>query len=38
MGPTFGKAPRIYNCSFNIQREIAKFLIDVDYQAIADTR
>jgi hypothetical protein len=32
MGPTFGKAPRIYTYSFNIQREIKKFLIDVDYQ------
>ena len=31
MGPTFGKAPRIYNWSFNIQREIAKFLVEADY-------
>lgn len=31
MGPTFGKAPRIYNWSFNVQREIAKFLVDVEY-------
>ena len=31
MGPTFGKAPRIYNWSFNLQREIAKFLVEVDY-------
>lgn len=32
MGPTFGVAPRIYTYSFNIQREIDKFLIEVDYQ------
>ena len=32
MGPTFGVAPRIYTYSFNVQREIGKFLIDVDYQ------
>ncbi len=32
MGPTFGKAPRIYTYSLNLQREIKKFLIDVDYQ------
>lgn len=32
MGPTFGKAPRIYTYSLNFQREINKFLIDVDYQ------
>ncbi len=31
MGPTFGKAPRIYNWSVNVQREIGKFLIDVAY-------
>jgi hypothetical protein len=31
MGPTFGKAPRIYNWSFGVQREIAKFMIEVDY-------
>ena len=31
LGPTFGKAPRIHNWSFNVQREIGKFLIDVDY-------
>ena len=31
MGPTFGKAPRIYNWSFNIQREIGKFLVEVEY-------
>jgi hypothetical protein len=32
MGPTFGKAPRIYTYSINVQREIHKFLVDVDYQ------
>jgi hypothetical protein len=32
LGPTFGKAPRIYTYSVNIQREIAKFLIDLDWQ------
>jgi hypothetical protein len=32
MGPTFGKAPRVYTYSVNLQREVAKFLIDVDYQ------
>jgi hypothetical protein len=31
MGPTFGKAPRIYNWSFNIQREISKFMVEVEY-------
>jgi len=31
MGPTFGKAPRIYSWSFSIQREIQNFLIDVAY-------
>lgn len=31
MGPTFGKAPRIYNWSFNIQREVAKFLLEAEY-------
>ncbi|MGH9664392.1 MAG: hypothetical protein ACRD9L_08230, partial [Bryobacteraceae bacterium] len=31
MAPTFGKAPRIYNWSFNIQREIGKWLIDLAY-------
>jgi hypothetical protein len=31
MGPTFGKAPRVNNWSFNIQHEVAKFLIDVAY-------
>jgi hypothetical protein len=30
-GPNFGKAPRVYNWSFNIQHEIARFLIDVGY-------
>jgi len=31
MGPTFGKAPRIQNWSLNIQREIGKFLIEIEY-------
>lgn len=31
LGPTFGKAPRVNNWSFNLQRELAKFLIDVAY-------
>ncbi|HVW83938.1 MAG TPA: TonB-dependent receptor [Bryobacteraceae bacterium] len=31
MGPTFGKAPRIYNWSIGVQREIAKFLVEVNY-------
>jgi hypothetical protein len=31
LGPTFGKAPRVYNWSLNVQREIAKFLFDVAY-------
>lgn len=30
-GPKYGKAPRVYNWSFNIQHEVAKFLIDVGY-------
>ena len=31
LGPDFGKAPRIYNWSLNIQHEIKGFLIDVAY-------
>jgi len=31
MGNNFGKAPRIYNWSFNIQHEIKNFLVDVAY-------
>lgn len=31
MGPTFGKAPRIYNWSFDLQHEVHKFLIEVGY-------
>jgi hypothetical protein len=31
LGPNFGKAPRVYNWSFNIQQEIGKFLLDVGY-------
>jgi hypothetical protein len=30
-GPDFGKAPRIYNWSLNVQREIKGFLIDIAY-------
>ncbi len=32
MGPTFGVAPRIYTFSGNLQREVARFLVEVDYQ------
>lgn len=32
-GPTYGKAPRVYNWSFNIQHEFKKFLFDVGYVA-----
>src|SRR5207248_1894075 len=28
---TFGKAPRIFNWSINLQREIGKFLVEVEY-------
>jgi hypothetical protein len=31
MGPTFGKAPRVYNWSFNIQQEVKNFLFDIAY-------
>jgi hypothetical protein len=31
LGPKYGRAPRVYNWSFNIQHEVAKFLIDVGY-------
>ena len=30
-GPKYGKAPRVYNWSFNIQHEIKGFLLDVAY-------
>ncbi len=30
-GPKYGKAPRIYNWSFNIQHEIKGFLLDIAY-------
>jgi hypothetical protein len=30
-GPTYGKAPRVYNWSFNIQHEVKRFLFDVGY-------
>jgi hypothetical protein len=33
MGPNFGKAPRIYNWSFNIQQEFKSFLFDIAYVA-----
>ena len=32
-GPDFGKAPRIYNWSVNVQHEIKNFLIDIAYVA-----
>ena len=38
LGPTFGKAPRVQNWSFNVQREVAKFLIDVAYVGNRGTR
>jgi Carboxypeptidase regulatory-like domain/TonB dependent receptor-like, beta-barrel len=38
MGPNFGKAPRIYNWSFNLQRELGKWLIDVAYVGNRGTR
>jgi hypothetical protein len=31
LGPTFGKAARVNNWSFNVQHEVAKFLIDIAY-------
>jgi hypothetical protein len=31
MGPTFGKAPRVYNWSINLQRELKGFLVEADY-------
>jgi hypothetical protein len=31
MGPTFGVAPRIYNWGANLQREISKFLFEIEY-------
>jgi hypothetical protein len=33
LGPTFGKAPRVYDWSFNVQHEVKGFLIDVAYAA-----
>lgn len=33
LGPDFGKAPRIYNWSVNVQHEIKNFLIDIAYVA-----
>ena len=34
MGPTFGKAPRIYNWNINLQREVGKFLVEVNYEEV----
>ncbi len=31
MGPNFGKAPRIYNWSFTVQREVKNFLVEAAY-------
>jgi hypothetical protein len=31
LGPTFGKAPRVYNWSFSIEREIAKWVVEAAY-------
>src|SRR5215467_936767 len=31
LGPTFGNAPRIYNWSINLQREVHKFLVELEY-------
>lgn len=31
MGDNYGKAPRVYTWSFNIQQEIGKFLLDIAY-------
>ena len=31
LGPTFGKAPRIYNWSFSVEREIAKWMVEAAY-------
>jgi len=31
LGPDFGKAPRIFNWSLNVQHEIKNFLIDIAY-------
>jgi hypothetical protein len=31
MGPTFGRAPRVVNWSFNVQHELKGFLFDVAY-------
>lgn len=33
LGPKYGKAPRVYNWSFNIQHEVKRFLIDIAYVA-----
>ncbi len=30
-GPKYGKAPRVYNWSLNIQHEVKRFLLDVGY-------
>ncbi len=31
LGPTFGKAPRVYNWSLSLQREIKHFLVEAEY-------
>src|SRR5215471_11642658 len=31
LGPTFGNAPRIYNWGANLQREVHKFLVELEY-------
>ena len=31
MGPTFGKAPRVYNWGVTLQREVHKFLFELEY-------
>ncbi|MEP6536684.1 MAG: TonB-dependent receptor [Bryobacteraceae bacterium] len=31
MGPNFGKAPRVYNWSFNVQQEFKNFVLDIAY-------
>ncbi len=31
LGPTFGKAPRIYNWSASLQREVKHFLVEAEY-------
>ncbi len=33
LGPKYGRAPRVYNWTFNVQHEVKRFLIDVAYVA-----